>query len=167
MRPEVYWIGMSTAGRLAIMRRPRASDWLDDEVAGWRTEGIDTVVSLLESEEIDELGLQQEAALCRRHGMDFLSFSIPDRDVPASLKAAAALVRTIVLQARDGKSIAIHCRAGIGRSSVIAACILVSLGIDPDAAFYAIGKARGLDVPDTEEQREWVAAFREHITTAL
>jgi len=47
MRPQVYWINLPMAGRLAIMARPRAGDWLDDEISGWRVQGIDTVVSLL------------------------------------------------------------------------------------------------------------------------
>ena len=44
------------AGRLAIMARPRAGEWLGDEISGWRAEGIDTVISLLEQEEVSELG---------------------------------------------------------------------------------------------------------------
>ena len=63
MRPAVHWIEASLPGRLAIMPRPRAGDWLDEEIAGWRAEGIDVVVSLLESDEVSELGLQREASL--------------------------------------------------------------------------------------------------------
>jgi len=46
MRPEVFWIDSPTNARLAIMPRPRSGDWLEDEIAGWRVEGIDVVVSL-------------------------------------------------------------------------------------------------------------------------
>ena len=35
------------AGRLAIMARPRAGDWLEDEISGWRAQGVEIVVSLL------------------------------------------------------------------------------------------------------------------------
>jgi hypothetical protein len=52
MRTEVFWIHAPLLGRLAIMPRPRAGEWLDDEVVGWRAEGVDTVVSLLELSEI-------------------------------------------------------------------------------------------------------------------
>ena len=141
------------------MPRPRAGDWLDDEIAGWQTEGVDTVVSLLEAEEVAELGLQREAALCRRHDIEFLSFPIRDRDVPESAQAVVALVETIDHQVSAGNSVAIHCRAGIGRSSLVAACVLLSLGLEPGAAFDAIERARGVRVPDTEAQRAWVAAF--------
>src|SRR5260221_8734777 len=61
MRPDVFWIHAPLIGRLAIMPRPRAGEWLDDEIIGWQMEGIDTVVSLLELAEISELGLEREA----------------------------------------------------------------------------------------------------------
>jgi protein-tyrosine phosphatase len=63
--------------------------------------------------------------------------------------------------AERGNAVAVHCRAGIGRSSLIAACVLVLLGFAPGMAFDLIGKARGVKVPDTEEQRDWVDMFRE------
>ena len=31
------------AGKLALAARPRGDDWLEDEIAGWRREGVDTV----------------------------------------------------------------------------------------------------------------------------
>jgi hypothetical protein len=53
---QIRWIDFPAVGRLAIMPRPRA-DWLDDEIRGWRAQGVDIVVSLLDSEETKELGL--------------------------------------------------------------------------------------------------------------
>ena len=47
----------------------------------------------------------------------------------------------------------VHCRQGIGRSSLLVALVLMSLGTDLDEALAAIGNARSLDVPETEEQR--------------
>jgi protein-tyrosine phosphatase len=60
---------------------------------------------------------------------------------------------------RDGRSIAIHCRAGIGRSSVIAACALIAFGVEAEQALALIKSCRGLNVPDTDAQRDWVIAF--------
>jgi hypothetical protein len=163
MHPQVYWISLPMAGRLAIMARPRAGDWLDDEILGWRAQGIDTVISLLEQQEVSELGLQREAALCREQDMEFLSFPIPDRGVPGSLRDAVTLAQGLSTRIGEGRGVAVHCRAGIGRSSLVAACALVCSGSDPATAFEAIGKARGLSVPDTEAQRDWVTAFRDSV----
>jgi hypothetical protein len=36
------------------MARPRAGDWLDDEISGWRAQRIDIIISLLEQEEVSD-----------------------------------------------------------------------------------------------------------------
>lgn len=53
----MYPIPGPWTGQLAILARPRGGDWLEDEIRGWRSSGIEMVVSLLELEEQDELGL--------------------------------------------------------------------------------------------------------------
>jgi hypothetical protein len=115
MRPSIYWLHLSEPGRLAIMPRPRAGDWLLDENAGWKGEGINVVVSLLEPQEVDELELRQEATFCRAGNIEFVSFPIPDRGVPASIAETELLGRNISVAVANGKAVAIHCRAGIGR----------------------------------------------------
>jgi protein-tyrosine phosphatase len=159
MRPQVYWIEVPMAGRLAILGRPRAGDWLEDEIEGWAAERIDAVVCLLEQYEVDTLDLQREAELCRSAGIEFVSFPIADRGVPTSISAARDLAERVADKVRHGKGVGVHCRAGIGRSAVIVACALVTLGHDADEAFKAIANARGVQVPDTDEQRDWVRGF--------
>ncbi|MES2193459.1 MAG: protein-tyrosine phosphatase family protein [Pseudomonadota bacterium] len=166
MRPQIHWIDLPMAGRLAIMARPRAGDWLEDEISGWRAQGIDVVISLLEREEVRDLELQREADLCHEQGMEFLSFPIPDRGVPVSLRDTVILARTVSARIGGGRAVAVHCRAGIGRSALIAACALVCSGADPAVAFEAIGRARGVRVPDTETQIDWVSAFRDSAIAA-
>ncbi|WP_430516730.1 dual specificity protein phosphatase family protein [Bradyrhizobium yuanmingense] len=156
---QLHWIEIRAPGRIAIMARPRSEGWLGAEVKRWKDSGVDMVVSLLEQEEISELGLQHEAELCRSNGIEFISFPIPDRGLPESLREASQIAHLLVTGLRDGRSIAIHCRAGIGRSSVIAACVLIYSGIEAEDALALIRTSRGLVVPDTDEQRDWVAAF--------
>lgn len=64
------------------MARPRADDWLEVDIVEWKMAGVDLVISLLEREEVSDLGLQREAELCRASGIEFVSFPIPDRGVP-------------------------------------------------------------------------------------
>ena len=61
----------------------------------------------------------------------------------------------------SGKSVAIHCRAGIGRSTTLAACVLILLGVNGEVALDMIAAARGLEVPETEAQRQWILGFCE------
>jgi protein-tyrosine phosphatase len=159
MRATLYWIEGPWPGRLAIVPRPRGGDWLEDEVRSWRQAGVDVVVSALEEDEIVEWDLAREAELCAAQGIEFVHFPIADRGVPASFAATAALVRRLEHKLNEGKRVAFHCRAGVGRSALLAACVLVLAGLDSEAAWHRVSKARGCAVPDTLEQRVWVGRF--------
>lgn len=159
MKSDVYWIKGSWPGKLAILARPRGADWLDDEVAGWKQAGLNVVVSLLTSDEESELDLLNEAELAKRNGLSFISFPISDYSVPNSKKVTRQLVGKLKEQLLHGNAVGIHCRQGIGRSSLIAACVLVTSGESPREAFQEIQRARGRTVPDTDEQTSWVSSF--------
>jgi protein-tyrosine phosphatase len=159
VRAELYPIVDCPTGRLAIMPRPRAGDWLEDEVRSWRHQGLDIVVSLLEESEVAELDLADEAQTCAQVGLRWLNFPVPDCGVPASARAVSALVTALVEELRAGKGVGIHCRIGVGRSSCVAACILAALGMSLETAWGAVERARGLSVPDTEAQRAWVEGW--------
>ena len=155
MMPEVYWIRDVEPLRLAVMPRPRGGEWLADEVSGWKRMGIDIVVSLLHPYEADELDIAEEESLCQRHGIYYRSFPIEDRGTPRSVAEFLDLANEIAASVKQGFAVAVHCRAGIGRSGLLAACILLRLGIEASNAFAVVSKARGLSVPDTAGQIEW------------
>lgn len=141
------------------MPRPRGGDWLPDETAGWRDAGIDIVVSLLEPLEASQLGLDDEASAAAASGIEFRVFPIPDRGVPDSSGAAAELIAGIVNALDTGKSVVVHCRQSVGRSGLIAGATLIAAGLEADAAIAAVSTARGLQVPETDDQRRWLFAF--------
>ena len=157
--PITYPIEGPWKGRLAIVPRPRGEDWLEDEVRAWQEGGLDVIVSLLTPSEAQELGLTDEAVLAQAQGLNFLEFPIPDYGVPSSLESSLAFVETLDDALTRGKNIGIHCRQGIGRSSLIAASLLVLHGIQTEMAFSRVAEGRGRQVPDTSEQREWVNKF--------
>lgn len=155
MMPEVYWIRDVEPLRLAIMPRPRGGEWLADEVSGWKRLGIDVVISLLHRYEADELDILEEESLCRAHEIHFRSFPIRDRGTPDSVAEFRALSDEVAASLKQGLAVAIHCRAGIGRSGLLAACTLLELGVAASNAFAVVSRARGLTVPDTPEQIDW------------
>lgn len=159
MNSSIYWIPGPWAGKLAILARPRGGDWLADEVEGWRAAGVEVVVSLLSADEELELGVSSERHFVEAHGLKFISFPINDYDVPSSTVQVRELVNDLEDLLDQGKSLGIHCRAGIGRSSVLAACLLVKQGEDAEISFARISTARGVAVPDTLAQRKWVGEF--------
>jgi len=98
------------------------------------------------------------------NGIEFLSFPIVDRGVPASQGATLDFVKKLERLVAGGRSVAIHCRQGIGRSALIAACILVLAGINPEIGFRRVSSARGCSVPETTDQRQWVMQFARELT---
>jgi len=156
LKPTIYPITAAAPYRMSIVARPRGNEWLSDEVSAFSREGIDTLSSMLTDEEAVELGLEQEAAECTASGIQFVNMAIPDRSVPSDRDAFLRRVERLAKLVRGGRHVAVHCRASIGRSSLLAACLLTRLGWDANAAFDAIEIARGCRVPDTLEQRCWV-----------
>ena len=165
IRPDIYWIEGPWRGKLAILARPRGEDWLEDEVEGWRAAGVGVVVSLLAADEASELGLSGEAETVKRTGLTYISFPIADYSVPASKIPMQQLATELNDQLSRGACIGVHCRQGIGRSSLVAACVLVTSGESPQRAFEHIEEARGRSVPDTAEQKEWVMSFARDLVT--
>jgi protein-tyrosine phosphatase len=159
MRAQIYWVTELYSARLATMPKPRGGDWLEDEIISLRGMGVDVLVSLLTDDEIIEVSLADEALHCANNRIEFLRFPIPDHSVPPLNEKTAGFIHELWERLAAGKSIAIHCRAGLGRSSMIAACVMVLAGIDPNSVFDLIGAARGFTVPDTQEQRDLVLKF--------
>ena len=156
MRPTIYWIEANWPGKLAIVPRPRGGDWLEDEVTGWRQAGLDVIVSLLEDDEATDLGLEHEGEFSRAVALEFISFPIVDRSIPASRAEAMGLLEELNRLLAAGKNIGVHCRQGIGRSALVTTALLVLDGLSPIAAFQRVGEARGVTVPETDQQRNWV-----------
>lgn len=167
MNTEYYWIEGPWKGRLAIVPRPRGGDWLEDETHSWHEAGLDTIVSLLTPHEIEEFDLGREEELSQAQDIEFISFPIPDREVPASRESTIALAHKLEAALTSGKGVGLHCRQGIGRSSLIAACVVVTSGENATEAFERISTARGRPVPDTIEQKEWVKALAPELSGVL
>ncbi len=143
--------------------RPRGKDWLADDIAHWKRADIDAVLSLLTPEEEQDLDLRDEAGEVRRQGMEFTSFPIADRQVPGSEAKWAEVLEKVARTLSTGKNVLVHCRQGIGRSGLVAACLLVKKGMSPGAAVESVSAVRGMAVPETTEQRDWI----DHYAVAL
>ena len=154
----IHWVRQVEPHRLGLMARPRGGDGLTDEIEGWRAASVDIVVSLLASHEIRELELEAEGRLCIERGIDFRRFPIPDRGTPASAREAAAFIDQLHADLVAGKAVVIHCRAGIGRTGLVAACLLHDLAVPVADLFHVLSRARGMDMPDTNAQIRWVEA---------
>jgi protein-tyrosine phosphatase len=155
----LYWLDGHWKGKLALAARPRGGDWLEDDVADWKKAGVGAVLSLLTPEEQNELELQNEAREVQGQGLRFSSFPIPDLQVPRSEAKLAETLKNVTANLSAGRNVLIHCRQGIGRTGMIAACLLIQSGMSPGAAVELVSAARGMTVPETPEQREWIERY--------
>lgn len=152
---DLHWIDPT----LAVASRPRGGDWLDDDLKALKRDGVDVLVSCLEPDEESELGLNGEADAARQAGLTFLAAPIVDRGTPDDMSAFTGLLDELMLARADGRQIAVHCRQGLGRGPLVAATLLVRSGMLADEAWRQVAEGRGVPVPETAEQREWLDRF--------
>ncbi len=155
MQAEMYEIVPCPQGRLAIMPRPREGLWLKSELVSLKVRGVTDLVSMLTPQEDIEVGLQAEAQYCAELGLRFHRHPVPDRRVPQQ-PAFNEFITSLLPVLTQGGFIAIHCRAGIGRSTIVAAALLCRLGLSASDAVALITEARGFEVPDTDDQLEFI-----------
>ena len=152
----IFKIPLRMAGSLAIVPRPRGGDWLDDDIATLAKQGIDVVVSLLETGEEGDLGLDGESVVCRVLGVDFVPLPIPDLGTPPDSSHFVQSVMKLVTLLRNGRQIAVHCRQSVGRSGLLAVSVAVATGVGLESAIEAVSTARGVRVPETPAQLTWL-----------
>ena len=150
--PTLYWVEAALPGRLAVVSRPR----IEGHFSSLKAAGVDVVVSLLEELEAADVGLADEAAWCRNAGIEFVSLAVTDHGIPASFEAVDDVLAMLKEHIRIGCGVAAHCFAGLGRSPLLAASVLIDHGWSDDEAVEAVSKARGCRVPEMEAQHRWL-----------
>ena len=120
------------------------------------------MVSLLEPDEQSDLDLNSEGDIAGMYHLRFVSFPIPDRGIPSYTSRPRALLQDLADELERGHSIVIHCRQGVGRAGMIAASLLTTLGVDRERAISEVSAARGVPVPETEDQRDWIPSAFAH-----
>lgn len=153
--PEIYWVNAPAIGRLAVVTRPREPG----HFAALKAAGVDVLVSMLEAEEAIAVGLGQAAEFAAAHGIEFHNLPILDHGIPSAVAPVEALVGTLKARLATGKGVAAHCFAGLGRSPLMVASVLIRSGMPALEACERISKARGFEVPEMSTQVEWLLDF--------
>jgi atypical dual specificity phosphatase len=84
---------------------------------------------------------------------------IPDFTAPTPTQIDEAL-RIIDAWLADGRTVLVHCGAGLGRTGTVLACHLVARGIPADQAIEAIRSRRPGSI-ETSEQEQAIRAYAE------
>jgi protein-tyrosine phosphatase len=118
-----------------------------------------TLVSLVEDDELRLLGIGDLVARAEGVGIHVVRFPFPDGGIPASRSAVAELVDRILRDAAGSANVVVHCRGGLGRTGLVAACCLIARGVEPRAAMTTVRAARRGAI-ETREQEKFVLEFR-------
>lgn len=112
-----------------------------DAIAAW---GARLVLTLVEPAELRMLAVPDLGREIQRRGLVWHHLPIADYSVPGSKFEAQWAIhgREIRRLLRDGGDILVHCKGGLGRAGMIAARLLVELGMAPDDAIHAVRSAR-------------------------
>ncbi len=106
--------------------------------------GTRALVTLIEAKEMEIYGVAELPAKVTALGIEYVHLPVVDMDIPNDafeilwLDSGKKLRRYL----RSGQRIVIHCLAGLGRTGMIAAKLLIELGIEPDEAIHMVRASR-------------------------
>jgi protein-tyrosine phosphatase len=151
----IYCVDAPLCGRIAVVSRPRSAL----HISALKAAGFDTLVSLLEKDEAASVGLAAEAEWCAASGMNFRNVPIVDHGIPSDFQVIEGAMPDLASELQAGRGVAAHCYAGLGRSPLFVASLLIHHGWLHDKAIDAVSAARGCTVPEREAQHIWLRDF--------
>ena len=115
------------------------------------------LVTLIGEDEREKLGVGALKQLAMDKGLSWREFPITDRTAPASGRQAEfyQLLDELLTDLAAGQRIAIHCQAGLGRTGLLAASLLVRSGTGPNDAIELVRSARTGSI-ETSGQEDFI-----------
>jgi hypothetical protein len=112
-----------------------------DAIAAW---GARLLLTLVEPAELAALRVPHLGSEVQRRGIEWRHLPIADFSVPTEAfeRQWQTDGRQIRVLLRGGADVLVHCKGGLGRAGMIAARLLVELGIAPDDAIREVRCAR-------------------------
>ena len=143
--------GKNVHGMAGLWRRDLAADLARLRDA-YRTK---LLVSLVEDHELVALGIEGLFDQAERTGIGVLRHPIVDGGTPTSSAAVAELLDQVLDRAAAGENVVVHCRGGLGRTGLLAACCLVARGLEPARAMEIVRTTR-VGAIETAQQERYV-----------
>lgn len=148
------WPGRLVLTALPGQTRDMAAD-LTDLHTMW---AVDSMAVLVEDHELGWLGASDIVTRAAAHGIEVIRFPIQEGSVPADAAAFQRLFDDLRDRLARGLSVAIACRAGLGRTGTVAACLCIGAGLDAEAAIARVRRTRPGSL-ETPAQEEFVRRF--------
>jgi ADP-ribosyl-[dinitrogen reductase] hydrolase len=123
-------------------------------IAAWNAAAV---ISLIEDHEFKLLQVERLGEVVTAHRMEWLHLPIVDVSTPCAKfedawRTSGEVVRK---RLRDGLNVVVHCRGGLGRAGMVAARLLVELGVPAKEAILRVRRARPGAI-ETPEQKQHV-----------
>jgi len=159
--PNSYWV---LPGRLLAGEYPGAPtpELTRERLSRLLGAGVDCFLDLTQPQEITPY----EALLPTE--VDYLRCPIPDHGIPAEPDEMAEIMQSLRGALREGRVVYLHCRAGIGRTGMVAGCLLAEQGLSGEEALAELNRLwrqsarseRWPTVPETDQQFEYVRRWQ-------
>jgi protein-tyrosine phosphatase len=147
-------------GRLLLHSMPGRYEALASVWKQLIAEAVDTIVCLAEQDELREKSSEYAQAL--EDGAvpcSVCHFEIPDRGAPADPHGFRALANDVAKRLQSGEAVLIHCAGGVGRTGMLAICVLLALGESAGDARHAVSRAGAtVETAPQSEIVSWCAA---------
>ena len=144
---QIDWITNNLfAGRIGITLCPGkyqpvswSGGWnrdLDADISAIEDSGATLVVSLVEKAEMIDLRVQGLGKAILARELEWIHIPFEDTTAPDYkwMKIFDLVAPSILTSIKNGDSIVIHCKGGLGRAGTVAALLLCSMGMDIIAA---------------------------------
>ena len=131
--PETYWVD---PGRLLVGEYPGSASRAAamDRVRRFMVAGITCFVDLTEPGELPPYEPLLPVVSPGGRTVAYRREPIPDHGVPASREAMRQVIATVDDALAEGHVVYVHCRAGVGRSALVAGCWLADRHGDAERA---------------------------------
>jgi len=147
-------ISLKTGTNLLMTPKPPFGNFktVEDYLRSLYSEGVETIVVFLEKHEENGLIQQYE-----KLGFNVIHFPIKDFSTPNSMEHLSEVVHEIRRELTK-HSVAMHCFGGNGRTGLVAASILVQMGMRAEKAINFVRKYRP-EAIETDSQEKFIHDF--------
>lgn len=145
-------------GQIGLCRLPGSISSLKSDVEAICNFGADHVLSLTPAEEMHAKGAASLPMLLAQRGIVWHHFPIVDYSTPLPEQEQAwnSLSAQMHGALDDGRTVVIHCYAGIGRTGMVTMRLMVERGVPPKDALSRIRAVRPGAV-ERPAQYDWAA----------
>lgn len=140
---------------------PGRKDWsrdLSEDIKEIKHYQITKIINLITIDELYHYGVNELNEVYMTSGLEVLHFPILDQMTP-SVDDINSCVTKITEWLSAKEKIMIHCVGGLGRSGLVAACYLKSLGIGSTDAIKIIRKCRSPRAIETKIQEQFILDY--------